>query len=136
MRSVSEETFEWLPGGFFLVHRWNSVFGDPEANAGPELPGGPIQKGIMFYGFDASTSKFRTHFFDGNGPFHDGSMYEGELLDDARLVFTGPARFTITQNGDGTLTNDWELPGENATWVPWRHTVLRRLEGVTAPSLW
>jgi lactoylglutathione lyase len=136
MRSVSEETFEWLPGGFFLVHRWNSVFGDPAADAGPELPGGPIQKGIMFYGFDASTGKFRTHFFDGNGPFHEGSMYQGELCEDGRLVFTGPARFTITQNGDGTLTNDWELPGENATWVPWRHTVLHRLEGVTGPPLW
>jgi hypothetical protein len=48
---------------FFLVHRWNAVFGDPKSYAGPELPGGAIQKGILFYGFDATTGRFRTHFF-------------------------------------------------------------------------
>jgi|SRR5215218_198119 len=53
MKSTSTETFEWLHGGFFLVHRWDAVFGDPAADPGAELPGGAVQKGIMFYGFDA-----------------------------------------------------------------------------------
>jgi len=55
MTSTSTETFEWLHGGFFLVHRWEAIFGDPDKEAGPELPGGPVQKGIMFYGYDAAT---------------------------------------------------------------------------------
>jgi hypothetical protein len=53
MTSISTETFEWLPGEFFLVHRWDAVFGNPEERPGLELPGGAIQRGIMFYGFDS-----------------------------------------------------------------------------------
>ena len=82
----------------------------------------------MFYGFDASTGKYRTHFFDGNGPFHEGSMYEGEVVD-GNLVFTGPARFTLVENRDGTVTNDWELRDDNGNWTPWRHTVMTRIAG-------
>lgn len=126
MRSRSTETFEWLHGGFFLVHRWDAVFGDPDAYAGPELPGGAIQKGIMFYGFDAATGRYRTHFFDGNGPFHDGSRYEGEVVD-GNLRFTGPARFTLIENDDGTITNDWELKDDDGEWRPWRHTTMTRV---------
>jgi hypothetical protein len=37
-------------GGFFLEHRSDAVFGQ---------------------------TSYRTHFFDGNGPFHEGSTYEG-----------------------------------------------------------
>ena len=128
MRSTSTETFEWLHGGFFLVHRWNAVFGDTKSYAGPELPGGAIQKGIMFYGFDATTRRFRTHFFDGNGPFHDGSMYEGEVIG-GNLRFTGPARFTLIENEDGTVTNDWELLDDEGEWMPWRHTTMTRVGG-------
>jgi hypothetical protein len=126
MRSTSTETFEWLHGGFFLVHRWDAVFGDPKSYAGPELPGGAIQKGIMFYGFDATTGRFRTHFFDGNGPFHDGSMYEGEVVG-GNLRFTGPARFTLIENEDGTINNDWELRDDDGEWRPWRHTTMTRV---------
>jgi hypothetical protein len=73
MRSTSTETFEWLHGGFFLVHRWDAVFGDPKSYVGPELPGGAIQKRIMFYGFDATTGRFRTHFSMGTDPFMAGA---------------------------------------------------------------
>jgi hypothetical protein len=126
MSSTSTETFEWLPGGFFLVHRWEAIFGDPNDDAGPELPGGPIQKGIMFYGYDAAAGKYRIHFFDGNGPFHEGSRYEGEVVD-GNLTFTGPARFTLIENSDETVTNDWGLRDDNGQWTPWRHTVMRRI---------
>jgi predicted enzyme related to lactoylglutathione lyase len=127
MSSSSTETFEWLPGGFFLVHRWDGVFGDPADDSRPELPGGAVQKGIMFYGYDAATRTYCTHFFDGNGPFHEGSMYQGKFVGDG-LEFAGPARFILVQNEDGTVTNDWQLPGDAETWVPWRHTVMTRLD--------
>jgi hypothetical protein len=80
----------------------------------------------MFYGFDAATGRYRTHFFDGNGPFHDGSMYEGEVVD-GNLRFTGPARFTLIQNEDGSVTNDWELRDDDGEWRPWRHTTMTRM---------
>jgi hypothetical protein len=65
--------FEWLHGGFFLVHRWDAVFGDPKTYAGPELPGRAIQKGMMFYGFDGTTGRFRTNFSTGTDPFRTGT---------------------------------------------------------------
>ncbi|HJU98558.1 MAG TPA: DUF1579 family protein [Jiangellaceae bacterium] len=127
LKSMSTETFEWLDGGFFLQHRWDAVFGEPAEDPGRELPGGAVQRGVMFYGFDASTSRYRTHFFDGNGPFHEGSMYEGEVVDDGKLRFTGPARFTLVENPDGTVTNDWELRDDNGDWQPWRRTTMTRI---------
>ena len=68
MRSRSTETFEWLHGGFLLVHRWDAVFGDVEAYAGRELPGGAIQQGIMFYGFDAATGAITPTSSTGTDP--------------------------------------------------------------------
>jgi hypothetical protein len=115
-----------VAGGFILVHRWDAVFGDPRSYTVPELPGGAIQKGIMFYGFDVTTGRFRTHFFDGNGPFHDGSIYNGEVVG-GNLRFTGPARFTLIENEDGTITNDWELRDDDGEWRPWRHTTMTRI---------
>jgi len=119
-------SFEWLHGGFFLVQRWDNLFGSPSDDPAQELPGGPVQKGIMFYGYDAPTKKYRTHFFDGNGPFHEGSMYEGEVVD-GNLRFTGPARFTVIANEDGTITNEWELRDESGDFVPWMRSTLTRL---------
>ena len=126
IRSTSTDTFEWLHGGRFFMDRWDAVFSDPEAYAGPELPGGAVQKGIMFYGFNAATGRYLTHFYDGNGPFHDGSMYEGEVVD-GNLRFTGPARFTLIENEDGTVTIDWELRGDDGERRPWRHTTMKRI---------
>lgn len=85
-----------------------------------------FKKGVMFYGSDGSAGCYRTHFFDGNGPFHEGSVYEGEVAD-GNLRFTGPARFTLFENPDGTVTNDWELRDDTGQWRPWRHTTMTRV---------
>jgi hypothetical protein len=119
VRSV--DSFEWLHGGFFLVHHWDSVF-----PVRPEFPGGPVQKGYQFFGYNATAQKFRTHFFDGNGPFHDGSMYEGEIID-GHLRFTGPARFSFVPSDDDTIIENWELRGDNGTWIPWMRYTMSRL---------
>lgn len=119
-------SFEWLHGGFFLVQRWDTVFGDPSDGPREELPGGAVQKGIMFYGYDADSGKYRTHFFDGNGPFHEGSIYEGDIVD-GKLTFVGPAQFTVVPNDDGTITSDWEMPGEDGTYVAWQSIRLTRI---------
>lgn len=57
-------------------------------------------------------------------------MYEGEVVD-GNLRFTGPARFTLLENPDWTVTNDWELRGDDGEWRPWRHTTMTR---ATAPD--
>jgi hypothetical protein len=120
----SRESFEWLEGGYFLVHRYETHFGDQ-----------PVQKGIMFWGFDESARRFLLHFFSNNGPFtSEGNIYEGELRNNS-LVCTGPARFTIKLDDqgrvsvghDGTFDIDWELRDANGIWRPWMHDTYRRI---------
>jgi len=57
-------------------------------------------------------------------------MYEG-VVADGNLTFTGPARFTLIENSDGTVTNDWELRDDNGRWMPWRRTIMRRIPTAT-----
>jgi hypothetical protein len=119
----SRESFEWLDGGYFLVHRYETHFGDQ-----------PVQRGVMYWGFDALPNRMQLHFFSNNGPFtKEGNIYEGELQAD-RLVCTGPARFTIALAQDGTiaLANDgsfeirWELRDADGVWRPWMRDTYRR----------
>jgi hypothetical protein len=118
MKVTSLETYEWLDGGFFLVHRWETFFG--ESCLDPA-------KGIQFFGYDARSRKYRTHFFDNLGPYdEEGSTYEGEVINGI-LTFTGPARFTLVANEDGTITSDWELRDMDTTWIPWMHTKMTRI---------
>jgi Protein of unknown function (DUF1579) len=44
---TSVETFDWLEGGYFLVHTYETVFGDA-----------PAQKGVNYCGYDAEAKKF------------------------------------------------------------------------------
>jgi hypothetical protein len=111
----STETFEWLDGGYFLVHRYETVFSD-------EAP----QRGVMFWGYDAAGSRFRCHFFSNNGPFtEDGNIYDGRIIG-RQMIFTGPARFTLLldedgkiQVRDGTFHAAWELRDADGIWRPW-----------------
>lgn len=120
---TSRETFHWLDGGYFLVSTWVTVFADA-----------PPQKGIMYWGYDAAAERFRTHFFDNQGPFHEGSTYEGEVVDGA-LVFTGPARFRfeldadgkIEVDEDGTFVSEWQLQDGDGMWKPWMHNAYARV---------
>jgi hypothetical protein len=48
---------------------------------------------------------------------------------DGNLRFTGPARFTLIENPDGPITNDWELRDGVGEWRPWRHTTMTPVAG-------
>lgn len=54
-RLSTVESFEWLPGGFFLVHRWEGQLGSAEVN------------GLEVLGFDARTKVYTSRFFDQAG---------------------------------------------------------------------
>jgi hypothetical protein len=89
----------------------------------------------MYWGYDAKSKEFRTHFFDKNGPFDDeGSRYTG-VIADGKLTFTGPARFQyeldsdgkIKVNPDGTITIVWWLRDDAGNWVPWTNNTFVRV---------
>jgi hypothetical protein len=49
------ETYEWMAGGYFLVHRWDGQVG------------GTAMTGLEVLGFDARTKAYTSRFFDSSG---------------------------------------------------------------------
>ena len=117
------ETFEWLKGGYFLVSHYKITWEE----------GGEPNYGVMYWGYDSEARKFRTHFFNDQGPYDEaGSTYEG-VVADGKLTFTGPARFQyeldeegrIKVNPDGTITVLWWLRDSEGAWQFWRDAIYR-----------
>jgi hypothetical protein len=52
---TSNETYEWMPGGYFLVHRWDSQVASATVN------------GFEVLGFDGRTKAYTSRFFDSMG---------------------------------------------------------------------
>jgi hypothetical protein len=123
---VSDESFEWLDGGYFMVSTYDTKFGDE-----------PAQKGVNYWGYDSDAGRFRIIFFSNNGPYtEDGNRYEG-VVEEGTLTFEGPARFQyrlddagkIRVNDDGTISVAWWLRDENGEWQPWMDNRFSRVEG-------
>jgi hypothetical protein len=121
---TSNESFQWLDGGYFLVSTYETVFGDE-----------PAQTGVNYWGYDADAGKFRIIFFSNNGPFsEEGNRYQG-VVADGTLTFEGPARFQygldddgkVKLNPDGTLSVAWWLRDEKGDWRPWMNNTFTRL---------
>lgn len=123
VRVISDESFYWLEGGFFLVQPYETTFGDA-----------PPQKGINYWYYDSQAKKFRIIFFSNNGPYtEDGNRYEGEIAD-ASLTFEGPARFQyeleeggIKTDADGGITVAWWLRDQDGNWKPWMRNRFTRV---------
>ena len=91
-------TYEWLPGGFFLVHRWDGRIGDKD------------NEGIEIIGPDAA------YFFD-NGGWSRVYQIEGH---DRVWMFTGKrerAKVVISEDGH-TMTCTWEQTKDGSGWQP------------------
>src|ERR671918_1085387 len=76
---IGTDTYEWLAGGFFLLHRVDVRMGDQK------------NESIEIIGYDASTKTYPMHSFDSQG---NSLVMEAELVDDT-WSFTGESmRFT------------------------------------------
>jgi hypothetical protein len=104
-------TFEWLPGGQFLVQRWDVPH--------PEAP-----DGIAIIGADPKREGgYLQHYFDSRGvarvykmTLHDGvwELWRGEP-DFSPLDFS--QRFTAIFGADGkTIAGRWEICLDGTTW--------------------
>jgi Protein of unknown function (DUF1579) len=99
------DTYEWMAGKFFLVHRANGHIGNEELNI------------IEFIGYDPSIQKYTCYSFDSRGnadllqaDFHDPMW----TIEGKSLRFTG--MFASTGN---TLTGQWEQSSDGVNWLPW-----------------
>jgi hypothetical protein len=103
-------SFEWLPGGGFLVERWEVPF--------PDVP-----NGLAVIGFHPDRAAYLQHQFDSRGVarvyqmgFNDGVWTLTRSAPDfSPLDFH--QRWTGTFSPDGnTITGRWERSADGANW--------------------
>jgi hypothetical protein len=118
-RVETSETYDWLEGGFFLVHHWNGTM---------EMGGVALaDTGYEFFDYDPEAQQYRARFFNNFGPYDDvGSVYKGSFTGDV-LTITGPARRAFKPNDDGTITANSEMPGGDGTFAPFMKTIMTRV---------
>lgn len=117
-RVESTETYEWLDGGFFLVHHWNGTM---------EIGGvAMVDTGYEFFEYRPETQEYHARFFNNFGPYDDtGSVYKGTFTGDTFSI-TGPARRTFDRNDDGTIAANSEMQVGDGTFVPFMSTTMTR----------
>jgi predicted enzyme related to lactoylglutathione lyase len=111
------DTYQWLPGGYALLHTVDARVGDQRV------------EGAEIIGYDAERGAYLTRYFGSDGP----AAYEAELGErEGALTWTmrGDAdRFTGTFSDDRrSITGHWELR-EGADWRRWMDiTLVRQLD--------
>jgi hypothetical protein len=110
---VATDTYEWLPGKCFLLHRVDARLGD-QISRSIEIIGWDAEANQIVstsYGDDGSTSRFRC-LLDGNSWQIDGDT----------MRFRGGFDDRQTQ-----LLGNWELANEHG-WLPWMEISLTKAD--------
>ena len=110
---VSDETFEWLPGQFFMLQRWDAMTG---ANA---------FKGLAIVSFDEKAGTYTTRSYENHGFIRDYiTSVDGDVWS-----FAGDTERARVEFTDGCKTQkiawEWRKPGE--AWLPLCDRVARRV---------
>jgi Protein of unknown function (DUF1579) len=109
------DTYEWLPGGWALLHRVDARVGDQKV------------EGAEIIGYDPERATYLTQYFGSDGP----AAYEATLSEqDGALVWSmrsHATRFTGAFNDEGdVISGHWELLDDNAHWQPWMDITLTK----------
>jgi hypothetical protein len=106
-RIIGTDTYEWMPGNFFLVHTVDVRMNDEEQRV-TELIGD----------YTPSTQTFAMRSFDNHGSFQ---TMQASVDDDGVWSFVGHAiRASLIISADGqTMEAQWEQLGDDAQWRPW-----------------
>ena len=101
---TSEESYEWLPGGFFMLHKWDAKVGTHGF------------RGTEIIGYDESAGGYFTRMFDnaGNHPEYTATV-SGNVW-----TFSEPStRATVTVSPDGNrMELRWEWRQGDGDWLP------------------
>jgi hypothetical protein len=103
VRWRSDEHYEWLAGGAFLLHRWQADVGG-QAFIGTEL-----------IGYDEAEGGYFSAMFDnaGNHP-----RYRLEVRDRRWIVDGDATRATIEFGGRDRMAFHWEFKNRDGRWLP------------------
>lgn len=101
---TSEESYEWLPGGHFLLHRWDAMVG------------AYTFKGTEIIGFDAAKGDYFSHLFDNAG---NHGEYRGQCEDCVWSFVEAGTRAVMTISPDGQAMDvAWQWTNGGRDWLP------------------
>lgn len=110
MKIKAVSTFEWLPGAFFLIHRFEGRMNEAEIAC------------VEIIGYDPSNQSYPTPAF-----YNDGNAIEWQLRErDGTWIRSGEAPMADTSvkvrctmefsNAGNTMTGTWEHSSDGSTW--------------------
>jgi hypothetical protein len=111
----ARDTYEWLPGGHFLLHRFDA-----------DMPDGKVQ-GIEVIGYSRKTKSYPMYSFDSSGHM---SLMQAHLKKGTWTFVARAVRFTgsFRENG-AAFEGVWERRSDDdAPWRPWMDVKLTRVE--------
>jgi Protein of unknown function (DUF1579) len=114
VKILTSDVYEWMPGGFFVLHTAYGRIGDIDVG------------GVEIIGYDAATKTYRTHFFDSQGNI---SSQELATSGDTWKWSGEQTRCTAVFTDQGkTQTAHHERLDEQGNWVPSMEVILIRVE--------
>ncbi len=107
---TGEQSYEWFPGHFFMISRWERQFGDGQYT------------GLGIISYDPATHFFSASNYDNLGYARTYKLYQ----EHGAWKYVGEQeRATLEFSPDGNTYNEyWEIAEEGGNWMP-----LCRLEG-------
>lgn len=108
---ISDETYEWLPGEFYLLHRWDARAGKRHF------------VGTEIIGHD-SVSGYFAQMFDNAGNHPEYRVHREEKVWTFKEAQT---RATITVNNRNTMTVNWQWKNGGTRWLALCERIARRI---------
>jgi len=115
VKFTAEDTYEWLPGGYFLFHRFDA-----------DMPDGNV-KGVEIIGYSTESQTFPMYSFDSLG---NATVLQGKNEGERWTILGESIRFTGSFSDNGKTFNGlWEMRSDGgAAWQPWMDVTLRKME--------
>jgi hypothetical protein len=119
---VGTDTYEVLPGGYFLVHHVDVTVGEHPVRA-IEILGEPdaLSGGFLSRSFDSDgNAELMRVTIDADGVFHFTGGAEVASAAQPTEATTAHVRSTLTIAEDGrSMTALWERSEDGTSWQPW-----------------
>ena len=107
------DRYEWLPGGFFMLHKVDALIGNT------------VSQSIEVIGYDPQQACYVTRSYDDLGT-SDG--FTARLKGRAWSIDGEKVRFKGAFNeGGSVLAGTWERRTDKKRWIPWMDIELRKV---------
>jgi hypothetical protein len=111
---TGSDSYEWLPGGHFLLHTVNVSIGDEKVY------------NLEVIGYDPATQRYPTRFFDHQG---NSGTYVATISNGVWTFSTEGARAMLVIDPAGSrMYAKWEKLDEDGAWQPWMEMEFTKVE--------